>query len=612
MVEVLAPSQSTTADTGSVGATRRWNLSRLQFPALVVLLSIFALAPLFHPLYFWGAHDARHSVYFLVEFDRSVQDGILYPRWAPDFTFGYGYPIFNIYAPLAFFAGEAFHLMGLGFVEAVKMVFGLGIVLSGLAMYLFARDFFGPRGALLASVVYVYVPYRIVDIYVRGALSESLSFAFFPLVLWAFRRVAIERRPGKVVLAALSLAGLILANNTQAMLFMPLLAAFCAWTACSERQGPISGIARACVWMGAAGVLAIGLSAIFWLPMVAEYPYVRTDQWTTADYDYRGHFVYLYQLFSPFWGYGISKPGPVDGMPFQLGVVAVILALFGLWRVAGGGSRVERGGESPRPLPPSTPYPLPYTLFFALASLVAIILMLPASAGVWEALRIAVFAQFPWRLLSVTAFSLAFLSGEAVVGSRDGLKTFAALSALLIAVLFSSFSYLSPQFIEPAEGPVSLGGLMRFQQSSGELVGLTKWNREKPKDSPLMPLYLAGQPITSKVVPESLPPGASAKTIRRTTTLDEVKVSSPGDMQLMFYTQAYPGWRAYVDGRPVEIEPAGKLGLISIKAPAGEHNVLLRFETTTPRLLGGIISGLSLALIAALGLWQFLARKAAR
>lgn len=119
---------------------------------LTLLLTIFALGPLLQPGYFWGTHDARHNVYFLFEFDRSIQDGIWYPRWAPDFTFGYGYPFFNIYAPLAYYVGEVFHLIGFDFVSSVKIVFGLSIVFSGLAMYLFARRLMGPKAGLVAAL----------------------------------------------------------------------------------------------------------------------------------------------------------------------------------------------------------------------------------------------------------------------------------------------------------------------------------------------------------------------------------------------------------------------------------------------------------------------------
>ncbi|MCB0059589.1 MAG: hypothetical protein KDE45_21270, partial [Caldilineaceae bacterium] len=57
---------------------------------LTLALTAFAVAPFLLPGYFWGANDARHHVYFLFEYDRLVQDGIWWPRWSPDFAFGYG------------------------------------------------------------------------------------------------------------------------------------------------------------------------------------------------------------------------------------------------------------------------------------------------------------------------------------------------------------------------------------------------------------------------------------------------------------------------------------------------------------------------------------------
>jgi len=66
--------------------SRLWRRADPYF-VLLLLFSLLAIAPLFQPGYFWGAHDARHSVYFLFEFDRSIQDGVWYPRWSPDFAF---------------------------------------------------------------------------------------------------------------------------------------------------------------------------------------------------------------------------------------------------------------------------------------------------------------------------------------------------------------------------------------------------------------------------------------------------------------------------------------------------------------------------------------------
>ncbi|MCS6800577.1 MAG: hypothetical protein NZ773_01355 [Dehalococcoidia bacterium] len=589
---------------------------------LVVLLSLFAIAPLLHPLYFWGAHDGRHSVYFLVQFDRSIRDGILWPRWAPDFTFGYGYPIFNIYAPLAYFIGEAFHLLGFDPVTAVKIVFGLSVVLSGLTMYWFAKDAIGARGAVLAAVVYMYVPYRIVDIYVRGALSESVAFVFLPLVLGAFRRLlaAAELRlvygagpaaphlAPRALVAAVALAGLIL-THTLALTMLPIAALYVAWhllrigrSLWADGQRPFSAVRSllpAAGWSLAAGVAALGLSAIFWVPLAFEYSFVRVDQWTTADYDYRNHFVYPHQLLSSFWGYGLSRPGPDDDMPFQLGVAALALALVGLIANRQPGITADR-------------------LFFALLGGGAIVLMLPAAAPLWEALGLASLLQFPWRMLGWSALALAFLAGLAATGDPAGSDRTAdardrvGLGALLLVVVIAAAPFLSPPMIEPAEGPVSLGALMRFQQSSGELVGLTRWNQIKPTGSPLKPLYEAGLPITSKVDPTTLPAGASAETLRHTTVLDEVRVWSPEPFRLGFYTQHYPGWTATVNGSPAEIVPTGPYGLITVDLPAGESIVRLQFVDTPPRTVGQIVSGAMALALAALAAWSFWNQQRAR
>jgi hypothetical protein len=579
---------------------------------LVVLLSLFAIAPLFHPLYFWGAHDGRHSVYFLVEFDRSIRDGILWPRWAPDFAFGYGYPIFNIYAPLGYFVGEAFHLLGLDPVTAVKVVFGLSVVLSGLAMYWFAKDAIGARGALLAAVVYMYVPYRLVDIYVRGALSESVAFIFLPLVLGGFRRLLATAEvrlvigpaaggpslASRAIVAALALAGLIL-THTLALTMLPIAGLYVAWHLLRVGRSlwadgrPPAVAARALLpaasWSAVAGLAALGLSAIFWLPLALEYSFVRVDQWTTADYDYRNHFVYPHQLLSSFWGYGLSRPGPDDDMPFQLGVAALALALIGLVANRRPGVTADR-------------------IFFALLAGGAVVLMLPVAAPVWQALGLASLFQFPWRMLGWSTLALAFLAGLAagsdpVRGDRTAdTRDRIGLGALLLVVVIASTPSLSPPMIEPAEGPVSLGALMRFQQSSGELVGLTRWNQVKPTESPLKPLYEAGQPITSKVDPATLPEGATAETLRHTTILDEVRVWSPEPFRLGFYTQHYPGWTATVNGAPAEIVPAGPYGLITVGVPAGESRVVLQFVDTWPRTVGQLLSGGTVLTLAALAL----------
>ncbi len=198
---------------------------------LTLALSLFAVAPFAQPGYFWGANDARHHVYFLFEFNRVFADGMWWPRWSPDFAFGYGYPFFNIYGPFSHFLAEGLLLSGFSYTGAIEAVFGLSVVASAAAMFLFVRDWVGERAGLIAALVYTYMPYHLLVLYVRGNLAESMAFVWLPLALWSFRRAVLGQagwRPawGWVMGGAVSYAGLMLTSNLVIVLFTPFLAAY--------------------------------------------------------------------------------------------------------------------------------------------------------------------------------------------------------------------------------------------------------------------------------------------------------------------------------------------------------------------------------------------------
>jgi hypothetical protein len=70
----------------------------------------------------------------------------------------------------------------------------------------------------------------------------------------------------------------------------------------------------------------------------------------------------------------------------------------------------------------------------------------------------------------------------------------------------------------------------------------------------------------------------------------------------------YPGWRAYVDGIEKEILRANFF-FRGVFLPAGEHTVVFRYE---PRsfVIGCVISLLTLAVLLAVTVWRYLARRA--
>jgi hypothetical protein len=356
-----------------------------------------------------------------------------------------------------------------------------------------------------------------------------------------------------------------------------------------------------------------GLSALFWLPAFTERQFVRVDQWFDGRYAYRGHFVELHQFFSPAWGFGASVSGPEDAISFQIGAAIFTFAVLGIlfaWQTATR-LRWEIG-------------------FFVTSTLAALFVSSVWAPPLWEMPLLGGLlqsAQFPWRWLVIATFGVSVLA--ALIGQHAVLRERGRLSLPLLAVvttlILASYPYLRVEISEPAEGPVSLAGLMRFQQSSDEMTGSTAWVEEIPTWSPMADYYIsqdqAGEPV--KPVDTRLDytifdyETFGASSVAHSTISEEVfyanRRSSP--QTLVFNHFYYPGWNAYLlNGEhgarvaqvPVTPELTGALGRMTVQVPPGEGYLLLVYEDTLPRTLGGgiTLATIGLLLAGALLIWR--------
>lgn len=74
-----------------------------------------------------------------------------------------------------------------------------------------------------------------------------------------------------------------------------------------------------------------------------------------------------------------------------------------------------------------------------------------------------------------------------------------------------------------------------------------------------------------------------------------VRISEPG--QILVKTFYYPRWKAYVNGRSMQISPDSLTGLILIAVPGGEYDAELTFEAGRYRVTGSIISIIAAVII---------------
>jgi hypothetical protein len=517
---------------------------------LVVALSVFAWGPLLTPAYFFNAHDAKHSVFFLVEFDQTFRDGYLWPRWSPDFSFGYGYPLFNLYAPLSFYGAQVLVLTGFGFTAAIKIMYILATIGAGLSMYGFVRRLYGTDAGLLAAVVYMYVPFHLVEIFVRSAYAEFVALAVIPLLFWAFTELVSSPSPRRVALAALAYGALALTHHTTFFTYTPLLMIYIIFLLLVWAGfGPKPFVSRA-LSAGAAGALGVGLAGIYLIPLVAELRFVKV--------------VVALSLFSFVVVLSLSHRYPHRNIAF----------------------------------------------FFIVLTMAAILMMSTAAESIWQVLPIAALVQFPWRLLTVSAFCIAVVSGPLVASVRSIELIPAALSLrnpdpaaakiylLSLVVILASFAFTRPQYTEiPAWAETPLAVINWDRASIADRVGMVAVTEEQPHTSPMEQQYLAGEPLTTAGI---IAGRGTVEIVHHGGGSDEISLSAVEPVTVQFYTYDYPGWQVTLDGRPIAYRPEPPFGLITVDVPAGEHTLRLQMGRTLPRTVGGLISGLSLAILIGL------------
>ncbi len=610
-------------------------------PYLLLLgtLTLFALAPLYAPGYFFNAHDGRHSIFFLTQFDASIRDGALFPRWAMHHIQGYGYPTFIIQAPLGFYLAEVFVLLGAGYTLAAKLAWTTGFLLSAWGMYrlvlhwlsLYSSPSVLPDqsnrnslrlAALIAGLLYVYVPYHLLDIYVRAALNDALLLAWFPWVFLAFDSLidggGESGWPGRLALAILALGGILMTHTFALLSFTPLLITFVLfrlwqrwrmqhrddsrWTPLFSR----TGLALA------AGLLGLLMTSAFLIPLLAEGGHLEQQVYVTDTYNYRNHFVFFGQFFDPMWGFGFSDDptGVNDGMGFQLGLMAVLFVIGGVF-VA------YRSKNTP-------PFWDSLIAYLVMATLIIMFLMMPASTQVWNAIPPLGLIQFPWRLLALTAFTTSALSGivtsvllryESPGMSSIKLQPAAGAFVIALLVVFSSYAYVQAELLPVEQWREDGRAVFRFEEEHPDMIAYTEWVTEPFTESPMSddyrsPDYVEDYSEDGMLTRLAIVDGAGtiiSQYSRGSSGGGVVQMETPGKVRIHeFY---FPGWQASVDGNPVPIVISQPHGLLEVEVPAGQHRIDARMEATPIRLTGAVLSWAVLLLVVGLLVWSAWVRR---
>ena len=429
---------------------------------IVLILSFWAIKPFFISGFFPMHDDTQVARVF--EMGKMLKSGVFPVRWVPDLGYGYGYPIFNFYAPIAYYIGGIFILLGFDALLATKLMMALGVVSAGIFMYFLAREFFGELGGIVSGLFYVYAPYHAVDIYVRGDVAEFYAYAFIPLIFLGFYKVfqclrsdgyhtdnskfKVQNAKLKLkiqkfgIIGSLGFAGIILSHNLTALMTVPFLIAFClAFIIFSKKETRMLNVLHLTLYI----FLGLAISAFYWIPALAEMKNTNILSQIGGGADFRDHFVCIEQLWTSSWGFGGSTRGCVDGMSFAIGKLHIVFVLSTMLILIYLKLKHKYLND------------IYYLSIFSITGfLISIFLMLDVSGFLWETIPAMAFFQYPWRFLLLASFFSSLLSGFVIWFlqlEKPGLSTYFKLglciSVVIFLLLFLNVKLFNPQTILP-------------------------------------------------------------------------------------------------------------------------------------------------------------------
>ena len=193
---------------------------------ILVCAAAFACMPLLWRGVFDG-HDLLFHLNRIEGIASGLRNGQFPVRIHSSTLLGYGYAAPEFYPELFLYGPAVLRNLGVSLSASVRVFEACINLATALACYLCVRSLMRSRRvAVGASVLYTLCVYRLVNLYTRATLGESLAMIFFPIVLLGLYEV-LRRNEKRWPLLALGMTGVCMSHLLSTL----FCAAFCALAA---------------------------------------------------------------------------------------------------------------------------------------------------------------------------------------------------------------------------------------------------------------------------------------------------------------------------------------------------------------------------------------------
>jgi len=498
-------------------------------------------------------------------FAKAILQGNFPVGWLDGFA-NYGLPLGTISQQLTTyltaFITIIFHNPAIGF----NIITFLGVLLSSLFLYIFLRIYFLPLYSFAGVFLFNFTPYRILNIYIRGALPEFFATVFFPLLLISIYLFIKKKNIYGLFLFIISVFLLTLTHPFMLIVVAFLLIPYFLFLLLDEKPNAKDLAKKIILYdiiLTASAIVGVLMASYYVFPLLFEikYFYYGTSINHLTPNNFLGikNFIfYNYPYFTKldifdrgFW----VNVGIIESMLIIVGVVYFIFRLIK--------NKLKE---------------LSVFDFTIISGILLIFMMTAYSNFLYMHISFLSNIQFPWRMLAAFIFIPPIILTYFL--SKLQKKSLIVLFVLIICILsfpqlygknYTNYPESFYTFTARNLDAVVMNTIWTGR-SEDYPVKLQKWDIIEGK----------GNVLSSNV----------------SNAIRTYQVSSQTQIRMVDYTFYFPGWKVYIDGNPVTIEfqNPNYRGVITYLVPAGQHTVVVKYTDTKIRLLGKIMTILFFAL----------------
>lgn len=544
---------------------KSWWLSLI----FAVLSTVFVLDLLLHqgrP----ATYDGPTHLTTFVEVARGLQVSQFPVVWADDFA-KFGLPIPLLAQQTTSYLGAILWLVTNNLSLSYAGVVWIGAFFSLWLAYLVLSKWVNPVAALSGALLLHLAPYRISNVYARGALPEFFFTSFLLLSVLGMWEYFRQRKWSGWWMVMFGLAGMVL---THPMMIVPasvVLAPFGLWCLVTTHREYWQTV-KLIVVLAMAGVAALGVSAYYLLPLLFEIKYFYYG--LSSSHLYTDHFLSVGTYITDQWLFFDPTSMNPRQVYLGLGHVENVIAVMALVVLVFFRKVLQV-------------YQKPLLAGGILVLAASIFMTLPVALPIYS-LPLLEGIQHPWRFLTV----MIVLPPLFVSIILDVLP--ARLSLLLSTLFIALLLFIRiPQLYGKNYLLVADQSYDQMYRNVHGTYLNTIWSGEiesyPPKKDQIV--IIEGQGMINN--------------LEVNNGFRSFIIDAQSEVRILDNTFYFPGWRVISNDEevPIEFQDPNYRGLITFKLSPGTHTVTSQLRDTKIRMLGKV--GTLLSLLGLASIWGY-------